>query len=390
MINMKKLTRDETRFWLTAFIVSVSLLGDGLIYAILPSSPESFNIRIWQIGVLLSANRIIRLITNEIAGRIINNDPTLRPLITGALFACLITFSYIIPWGFYGLLFSRLLWGACFSLLRIEGYLSALKVSSSGNRSRIFAVYQTITRFGAGGGAMFGGILADIIGIKLTFVLFGLIVFLSTFFLKGQENLSAGKKAGNAVSNLESRKDVMTLVYLGLSVFIIVLVDQMLTNLTGRIVVDRIIPSLPVSMGAASLTGVLIGTRHFITFTAPLIGWICDRTGRKKALSFFIVAEITVIAFFITVKTWYILLILILAHYVISCANGIIIYSCAGDRAPGNRQAIFMSRFSTFSDCGTAAGPLIGFAVYSGAGLGWVGAAAVPLLIGVLFIIRKV
>ncbi len=387
---MKKLTKDETRFWLTSFIVSVSLLGDGMIYTILPSSPEFFNIRIWQIGILLSANRIIRLITNEIAGRVVNNDPTLRPLIFGALLACLITFSYIIPWGFYGILVSRLLWGACFSLLRIEGYLSALKVSTSENRSRIFAVYQTITRFGAGGGAMLGGILADIIGIKLTFVLFGLIVFLSTFFMKGQEHLSAGRKAGDAGSSLDNRKDVRTLVFLGLSVFMIVLVDQMLTNLTGRIVVDRIVPSLPVTLGAASLTGILVGSRHFITFIAPLIGWICDRTGRKKALVFFILSEIVVIYFFITVELWYVLLALILAHFIISCANGIIIYSYAGDRAPKDRQAIFMSRFTTFNDCGTAAGPLIGFAVYSGAGLFWVGAAAIPLLLAVIFIVRKV
>ena len=387
---MKKLSKDETRFWLTAFIVSVSLLGDGLIYTILPSSPEFFNIKIWQIGILLSANRIIRLITNEIAGRLVNNDPSLRPLIFGALFACVITFTYIIPWGFWGLLFSRLMWGACFSLLRIEGYLSAIKVSTSENRSRIFAVYQTITRFGAGGGAMLGGILADVIGIRLTFAVFGIIIFLSTFLMKGRESLSAGRKAGEQGKRLENKDDVKVLIFLGLSVFMIVLVDQMLTNLTGRIVVDRIIPSLPVTLGAASLTGVLVGSRHFITFIAPVIGWICDRTGRKKALLFFILTEVFVIFFFITVETWYILLLLILSHYIISCANGVIIYSYAGDRAPKGSQAIFMSRFTTFNDCGTAVGPLIGFAVYSGAGLFWVGAAAVPLLLAVLFIIRKV
>ena len=387
---MKKLTKDESRFWLTAFIVSVSLLGDGMIYTILPSSPEFFNIKIWQIGILLSANRVVRLVTNEIAGRLANNDPTMRPLVFAAFLACLITFSYIIPWGFYGILFSRLLWGACFSLLRIEGYLAALKVSTSDNRSRIFAVYQTITRFGAGGGAMLGGILADLIGIKLTFALFGIIIFLSSFLIRGKDYMSAGRTAGENGSRINNKKDIKVLVYLGLSVFIIVLVDQMLTNLTGRIVADRIIPSLPVSLGAASLTGLLVGSRHFITFIAPAIGWICDRTGRKKALLFFILSEITVIFFFITVEAWYILLSLILAHFIISSANNIILYSYAGDRAPKGSQAVFLSRFTTFSDCGTAAGPLIGFALYSGAGLFWVGAAAVPLLLAVLFIIRKV
>jgi len=164
----------------------------------------------------------------------------------------------------------------------------------------------------------------------------------------------------------------------------------MFTNLTGRIVVDTIIPSLPVSLGAATLTGILVGSRHFITFLAPAIGWICDRTGRKKALLFFILVEIVVVFFFVTVHVWQILLSLIISHFIVSCATGIIIYSYAGDRAPSGSQAIFMSRFTTFSDCGTAAGPLIGFAVYSGAGLFWVGAAAIPLLIGVLFVIRKV
>ena len=110
----------------------------------------------------------------------------------------------------------------------------------------------------------------------------------------------------------------------------------------------------------------------------------------KKALLFFILSEITVIFFFITVEAWYILLSLILAHFIISSANNIILYSYAGDRAPKGSQAVFLSRFTTFSDCGTAAGPLIGFALYSGAGLFWVGAAAVPLLLAVLFIIRKV
>ncbi len=387
---MKKPTKDEARFWLTAFIVSVSLLGDGLIYTILPASPEFFNIKIWQIGVLLSANRIIRLITNEIAGRVVNNDPSLKPLVFAAFMACAINFSYMIPWGFYGILFSRLLWGACFSLLRIEGYLSALKVSSSENRSRIFAVYQTVTRFGAGGGAMLGGILADLIGIRLAFAVFGFIVLASTFLIKDRDASLTGRKSEGEGSSIKERKDLVVLVFLGISVFIIALVDQMLTNLTGRIVVDRIVPYLPLKIGAASLTGILVGSRHFITFIAPAIGWLCDRIGRKRALFFFVILEIIVILFFITVEVWYFLLALIPGHYIISCANGIIIYSYAGDRAPKKSQAIFMSRFTTFNDLGTAAGPLIGFAVYSGAGLFWVGAAAIPLLLIVVFSIRGV
>ena len=134
---------------------------------------------------------------------------------------------------------------------------------------------------------MLGGILADVIGIRLTFAVFGIIIFLSTFLMKGRESLSAGRKAGEQGKRLENKDDVKVLIFLGLSVFMIVLVDQMLTNLTGRIVVDRIIPSLPVTLGAASLTGVLVGSRHFITFIAPVIGWICRQDREKKSFTVF-------------------------------------------------------------------------------------------------------
>ena len=169
-METQKATNDKIRFYLTAFIVAVSLLGDGLIYAILPSSPEEFGIRIWQIGILLSANRIIRLITNEITGRIVNNDPSLKPLIIAAVTASAVTLSYTIPWGFYGLLFSRLVWGGCFSLLRIEGYLSALKYQQPVTGAVFLLFIRQLPVSGAGGGAMLGGLLSDIIGIKLTFL----------------------------------------------------------------------------------------------------------------------------------------------------------------------------------------------------------------------------
>ncbi len=389
-METQKATNDKIRFYLTAFIVAVSLLGDGLIYAILPSSPEEFGIRIWQIGILLSANRIIRLITNEITGRIVNNDPSLKPLIIAAVTASAVTLSYTIPWGFYGLLFSRLVWGGCFSLLRIEGYLSALKVSTTGNRSRVFAVYQAITRFGAGGGAMLGGLLSDIIGIKLTFLLFASLTLGGTLLLRNRGNLSIGRTVNSGRSGIEGKKDRKILLFLGLSVFSVSLVDQMFTNLTGRIVVDSILPALPPHLGAATLTGILVGSRHFITFLAPLIGWVSDRAGRKKALFVFIIAEALTVLFFVSTKSWIILLGLIISHFVISCASGIILYSYAGDRAPEKSQAVFMSRFTTFNDLGIAAGPLLGFAIYSGAGLFWVGAAAVPLLITVAFLVRKI
>ncbi len=380
----------EVRFFLTAFIVAISLLGDGMIYAVLPSSPEEFGIKVWQIGLLLSANRFVRLLTNELAGRITSKDLSTRPLLVAAAVSALVTYSYTLPWGFAWLLFARLCWGACFSLLRIEGYLSAIKCSSAGNRSRMFGIYQAVTRLGSGGGAIAGGFLSDLIGFRLTFILFGTVTLCSLLPAKNSRNLTYPSAAENSAKGKMDGNEKKILLKLGMAVFVIAMSDQIYSDLTGRIVVDHILPGFPAAIGAASLAGLLLGTRHLITFSAPLVGWVCDRTGRKNALFFFLSAEIMTAVCFSLVRVWFLLLAAVIVHYLISCAAGIIIYSYAGDRAPEKHQAVFMSRFTTFGDLGTALGPVTGFLIYAGPGLMWVGLFIVPLILSVLFILRKV
>src|SRR5690606_7209317 len=51
-----------------AAAVSLSLLGDALLYAVLPSQAARLGIPLALVGLLLSANRLIRLVTNSWAG----------------------------------------------------------------------------------------------------------------------------------------------------------------------------------------------------------------------------------------------------------------------------------------------------------------------------------
>ena len=72
-VKMKVTPHDKIRFFLISTVVALSLLGDAMLYVVLPARPEDFNILIWQIGILLGANRFIRLITNELAGRVVDH-----------------------------------------------------------------------------------------------------------------------------------------------------------------------------------------------------------------------------------------------------------------------------------------------------------------------------
>ena len=48
---------------LSAAVLSIVLMGDALIYVVLPVSAEIFGISLIWVGVLLSANRFVRIIT---------------------------------------------------------------------------------------------------------------------------------------------------------------------------------------------------------------------------------------------------------------------------------------------------------------------------------------
>ena len=49
--------------WLSSWVLSVSLLGDALLYVVLPINADAFGISIATVGFLLAINRIVRTFT---------------------------------------------------------------------------------------------------------------------------------------------------------------------------------------------------------------------------------------------------------------------------------------------------------------------------------------
>ena len=98
-------------------ILSLSLVGDALIYAVLPVHAETFGISLVWVGVLLSANRFVRVFAY---GRIamFGQRYGLRRLCIVALLAAIVsTALYGLATGAAALLFARILWGLAFAAL---------------------------------------------------------------------------------------------------------------------------------------------------------------------------------------------------------------------------------------------------------------------------------
>ena len=393
MVKIKSFSDNDIRFFLITTVVALSLLGDAMLYVVLPARPEDFSVLIWQIGILLGANRFIRLITNELAGRIADRFHSTIPLLLAVVIGALTTVSYALPWGFWGLLAARIIWGACWSVLRVEGYISALALSHAGNRGKIIALYQALTKIGSGGGALLGGLLSDLVGLRMTFIVFGTITLSGVIPVW---KASPGNSAGiPPVPEPQQRVPLQSSgafgpLLLWYCAFSLAITEQMIVNLTGRLVADRIISGVPFAIGIASLTGVLMSFRTLGTlFIGPVSGVVSDRIGREKLIVLTTLVQILAIVSLAAFHHSLIGILVLPIQFLASSASMVGIYALAGDKAPQQKRAIFMNRFVTFTDLGTALGPLITFPIYAYFGFHWIAGLTIIFLIGVIVMVTK-
>ena len=148
--------------------VAISLLGDSTLYTVLPR-PEvaaEAGVSLAMVGVLLGANRAVRLLTNGVAGVLYDRLPR-RPLLTASLFlGALSTLIFAAGRGPAPLLLSRLLWGIAWSGIWVGGNAALLAVSGHDNRGRLSGRFQMWFFIGSGAAALFGGVLTDLLGFR--------------------------------------------------------------------------------------------------------------------------------------------------------------------------------------------------------------------------------
>ena len=114
-----------------------------------------------SVGVLLGANRAVRILLNGPAGLAYDRCPR-RWLFVPALFVgALSTAIYALARSFWPLLIGRLLWGLAWSGIWVGGATVILDVTTDLDRGRWTGLYQTWFFFGGAAGAFVGGLLTD-------------------------------------------------------------------------------------------------------------------------------------------------------------------------------------------------------------------------------------
>lgn len=143
--------------------VSASLIGDTFLYTVLPVSAARLGVEPLLVGVILSANRWVRLVTNPLAGRLYQRVPAGRIILAAIVLSAISTALYFDPTWVIAIVAARLLWGACVSLLRLGAVLAA--IDEAGARAgRLLGETRAIWGLGYLAGAIYAPVAVETVG----------------------------------------------------------------------------------------------------------------------------------------------------------------------------------------------------------------------------------
>lgn len=397
--------------------VALSLLGDQMLYAVLPIVHASVGVPVTFIGLLLSANRFVRLLTNSLAGYVVERFGRHWPFVVALLVGGLTTVGYGVLRGVWALLVARMLWGTAWSFIRIEGLSTALDVASDDTRGRYMGLFQAISRLGSAVAMLAGGILTDVVGFRATFILFGALSCCAALIVHAdmrRRRIQAARRIPRrhtaapadhpsppapsvppqplpAGADWQARWRRAVVCFGTFCAFLVI--GGLVSATLGYVLRTRFGAAPEVgglSIGIASLTGFLLSTRGFLDLGfAPVAGLLADRWGRHQIIRGALpVALVAAVGMMLSPALLCVVGLVVLMFAAGTTLN-VAFNAVAGDIAPPGKRSMFLSLFVTFQDLGAALGPLLGYWIAPAFGFAWLYlcSAAVLLLASALHLI---
>lgn len=359
---------------LLAAVTALCLVGDSMLYVALPVHWEEFGLTsLWQAGVLLSVNRLVRLPLNPAVSRLYRRISARSGMLLAAALAAATTAGYGLAGNFAALIVLRALWGLAWTFLRLGAYFTVLTTADDSSQGRAMGMYNGLMRTGSLFGMLLGGVLADTWGTGLTCAFFASVSVLAVPLIwsavpRNTKGMAEEAAAGEDGYSLFSHWKVLSVLLIGTAVAFVY--QGMLISTLSYLVKIRIPAGLDLGwalVGAASLGGVLQAVRwSWEPFLAPFFGWLSDhpRAGRKKT---FIVSSLigaTLFAFLpadMGLLPWLLLLLLLQVTATALTTAGDAVAADTAVRSGAKIKVI--TAYSVLTDVGAAAGPAAAFAL---------------------------
>ena len=357
-----------------ALITAACVAGDSMLYVVLPVHWKSAGLSsLWEVGLLLSLNRLARLPLNPFAGWAFSKISTKTGAVLAALLAVGTTLGYGLVEGLAAWAVLRVLWGLSWSFLKLGGLLTVMDVAGENERGYLVGLYSGVYRLGSLAGMLGGGLMADFFGLKATaFACAALAVagFLAALLLlkgKSPERREASKKKDGKPSVLSVLRSP-TLLWVLLACLMVKLLTEGFFMSTLSPLLEHhwgeTISCFGLALGCASVSGFIQSLRWgWDPLLSPLVGHISDgrlgRVGMFAGGCWVCAGLLALTVLDIAFWPWMGLLI----GFLVCCTVMTTLSDALATDVAADSQAVVVITAYTFAiDLGAALGPLGGFA----------------------------
>lgn len=328
----------------SSLIMSLALIGDALLYAVLPVYAESFGLSLPWVGVMLSVNRLVRVFAYAQLTRVTRLVSVRRMCILAAITATLSTAMYGFGQGPIVILTARIVWGLTYAVL-VLATLSYAVVFRERVGTKV-GVAQAVQRLGPILALLGGGWLVGVLGPNYTFALLAIPTALSILIAYSLPRLEAVITNASNTQSL-ARPTSIDIVYFLQGYGVDGVFALSITLILAR----------QGSLSEAVIGGsALLAVRHFgEAIAAPLFGFIADKAGPLKV--FTIAAVLTTCGFIMVAVGFTVagaIIMLIFRGALASLGPAVIVNNLDQDQ-----DAISpLARMQAWRDLGAAIGPL--------------------------------
>jgi MFS family permease len=390
-------TKKSSRFILNLLGIgtAISLLGDATLYTVLPHPDIStqLGITLSMVGLLLGANRAIRLVLNGPVGILYDRMPRRGLLIAALSLGAGSSIFYAVGNGFWPLLMGRVFWGLAWSLLWVGGNSVVLDVSTEENRGHNSGIYQMWFFIGVATTSLVGAMLTDIFGFRsgqwISVVVIAVSALAWFFFLPETRinEMTAKDTVKDTDKSAMMKLPWKVIAVASFTVFIArflawgVLAATAILWLSelfgdGAQIANLFIP-------IATLTGLYTALSNLTSIgSTPLTGSVSDRFGRRWPV---IGLAMVLGGLGLWLMSGEIRSLALIGAFLVPLAGSsteTLIPAIAGDRVPKNLRSRALGLINTAGDLGATIGPFAALGVLN---LGWLSLGGIYKIGGVFF-----
>jgi hypothetical protein len=316
--------------------------GDAAIYVVLPLYSHSFGFDAVTVGVLLSVNRVVRILGYGWVAPLARAYGT-NWLTAGACAAAAVsTLAYGLLSGFVLLFIARMIWGAAWGIINLT--MTAYAYGDGKSAGTRIGIARAVSSAGALAALVAVGPLCIGIGPHQTFVLYGLLGLTAIPLAFLLPPLRAAPSDGQAAHR-------WTLTPLNALFFVLSFGADGVLGATVAVLLAEFMPVASAIVGAALL---LAFQRLVVIVLALFSGPVTDRLGAQRLL---LPCSLVVAAGFATIASGHVYvgtIIVILSRALLGTVGPVLAAQKSTDRIAA------LASFATWTDVGLAAGAFFG------------------------------